>query len=103
MANIDNIVNKNYIIQMGNEKINEVFSKKEQGYKCLDYLIEYVHFNTKYLGEATRLLTSLKDAHQFNNILITNLQNDIAYKYNSKTKNFDVIKKNELLDDLINE
>jgi hypothetical protein len=91
----NNIVNKNYVIQMGNEKLNEVFSKKEQmnvleqGYKCLDYLIEYVHFNPKY--------------PQFKNILITNLQNNIAYKYNSKTKNFDVIKKNELLDDLINE
>ena len=45
---------------MGNEKINEVFSKKEQGYKCLDYLIEYVHFNPKYLGEANEAFNFVK-------------------------------------------
>ena len=92
--NVNNgIVNNNIIVQLGKEELLEIFSKKEQisilkkGYSCLEYLIEYTHFNDKY--------------PQFKNILITNLQNDIGYQLNPDTKNFDVINKDELLDDVI--
>jgi hypothetical protein len=92
--NVNNgIVNNNIIVKLGKEELLEIFSKKEQisilkkGYSCLEYLIEYTHFNDKY--------------PQFKNILITNLQNDIGYQLNPDTKNFDVINKDELLDDVI--
>ena len=89
------INNNNIIIQFGREKLYEVFSKKEQidvlnhGYLCLENLIEKAHFNSKY--------------PQFKNILITNLQNNLAYKYNAGTNNFDVVTKKELLEDIISE
>jgi hypothetical protein len=89
------INNNNIIIQFGREKLYEVFSKKEQidvlnhGYLCLENLIEKAHFNSKY--------------PQFKNILITNLQNNLAYKYNATTSNFDVVTKKELLEDIISE
>jgi hypothetical protein len=93
--NDNKVINNNIIIQLGREKIYEVFSKKEKidvlnhGYMCLENLIEKAHFNSKY--------------PQFKNILITNLQNNIAYKYNSTTNNFDVVTKKELLEDIISE
>ena len=52
-------------------------------------LVEYAHFNDKY--------------HQFKNILITNTQNTLAYKYNTKKKQFVVVNKDELLDDIVDE
>ena len=93
--NDNKIINNNVIIQFGREKLYEVFSKKEQidvlnhGYLCLENLIEKAHFNHKY--------------PQFKNIVITNLQNNIAYKYNAATNNFDVVTKKELLEDIISE
>jgi hypothetical protein len=93
--NDNKVINNNVIIQFGREKLYEVFSKKEQidvlnhGYMCLENLIEKAHFNHKY--------------PQFKNILITNLQNNIAYKYNAGTNNFDVVTKKELLEDIISE
>ena len=93
--NDNKVINNNYIIQLGREKLCDVFSKKEkmavlkQGYNCLPYLIEYTHFNDKF--------------PQFKNILITNTQNNIGYKYNEGNKNFDAITKDELLNDIISE
>ena len=93
--NDNKVINNNVIIQFGREKLYEVFSKKEQidvlnhGYMCLENLIEKAHFNSKY--------------PQFKNIVITNLQNNIAYKYNAATNNFDVVTKKELLEDIISE
>jgi hypothetical protein len=94
---INNIINNNnnYIIGIGNENLDEVFSRKEKldilrrGYSCLDYLIEYVHFNENY--------------PQFKNILITNLQNNLAYKYDEDKKIFITISKERLLEDIISE
>ena len=93
--NIINNNNNNYIIGIGNENLDEVFSRKEKldilrrGYSCLDYLIEYVHFNENY--------------PQFKNILITNLQNKLAYKYDEDKKIFITISKDKLLEDIISE
>jgi hypothetical protein len=42
-----------------------------------------------------------KDAPQFKNILITNTQNTLAYKYDGKKKQFVAINKDELLDDIV--
>ena len=38
---------------------------------------------------------------QFKNILITNLQNNIAYKYDKITKNFIAVDKTELLNEVV--
>lgn len=93
--NNTNNINNNIILQLGKEDLNSIFTKEEKinilkkGFQSLNFLIEYTHFNDKY--------------SQFKNILITNLQNNIAYRYEHKTNSFITISKNELLDDIINE
>ena len=52
-------------------------------------LVEYTHFNDKY--------------PQFKNILITNTQNTLAYKFDTKKKQFIAVNKDELLDDIVDE
>ena len=74
-------------------EINEILTEKEKlgilNNKChsLRDLVKLVHISPKY--------------KQFKNIYITNLQNTIAYKYDTKTNNFLAVNKSELLDDLI--
>ena len=86
----NNIIN---IVQLGNENLENVFSKNKQieilkqRYGCLPYLIREAHLNDKY--------------PQFKNILITNLQNNIAYKYDKITKNFIAVDKTELLNEVV--
>ncbi len=89
-------INNTYnIIALGHENLTEVFSKKEKmailkyRYCSLPQLVEYAHFNDKY--------------PQFKNILITNTQNTLAYKYDGKKKQFVAINKDELLDDIVDE
>ena len=95
IINNHNIINNNIILKLGNEELSNIFSEKEKinilekGYKCLDYIIQYTHFNDNYA--------------QFKNILITNLQNNIAYKYDDNTNSFITITKDELLYEVINE
>jgi hypothetical protein len=54
-----------------------------------------------------RLLTLLKYAPElveyahFKNILITNTQNTLAYKFDTKKKQFIAINKNELLEEIV--
>ena len=86
------IVNNNTIniIPLGKEKLTETLSTSEQKmilnkkYQSLNYLIEYVHFNDKY--------------PQFQNIIITNLKDNIAYKYDEKLNKFAATTKDDLLE-----
>ena len=83
------------IIGLGHENLTEVFTRKEKmailknRFYCLPDLVEYTHFNDKY--------------PQFKNILITNTQNTLAYKYDSIKKQFLAVNKDELLDDIVDE
>ena len=92
--NCNNMVNNTYnIIGLGHENLDQVFSRKEKmailknRFYCLPELVEYTHFNDKY--------------PQFKNILITNTQNTLAYKYDTKKNQFMAINKDELLDDIV--
>ena len=92
----NNTINNNYnIIALGHENLTDVFSRKEKmailkyKYCSLPHLVEYTHFNDKY--------------PQFKNILITNTQNTLAYKFDNKKKKFITVNKNDLLDDIIDE
>ena len=81
------------IIGLGHENLTDVFSKKEKmnilkyRFNSLPQLVEYAHFNDKY--------------PQFKNILITNTQNKLAYKYDIKKKQFVAVNKDELLEDIV--
>ena len=93
--NINNgTVNNTYnIIGLGHENLDQVFTRKEKmailknRFYCLPDLVEYTHFNDKY--------------PQFKNILITNTQNTLAYKYDTKKQQFMSINKDELLNDIV--
>ena len=89
-------INNTYnIIALGHENLTDVFSKKEKlnilkyRFNSLSQLVEYAHFNDKY--------------PQFKNILITNTQNNLAYKYDTKKKQFVAVNKDELLEDIVDE
>jgi transcriptional regulator NrdR family protein len=75
---INNITNNFNIIQLGEENLSEILSKKEQimilnkKHQSLNHMIEYVHFNNKY--------------SQFRNIAITNMKDGLAHMYD-KNKN----------------
>jgi hypothetical protein len=81
------------IIALGHENLIDVFSKKEKmnilkyRFNSLPQLVEYTHFNDKY--------------PQFKNILITNTQNKLAYRYDIKKKQFIAVNKDDLLEDII--
>jgi hypothetical protein len=93
--NINNgTVNNTYnIIGLGHENLDQVFTRKEKmailknRFYCLPELVEYTHFNDKY--------------PQFKNILITNTQNTLAYKYDTKKNQFMAVNKDELLEDIV--
>jgi len=91
----NNTINNTFIIALGHENLPEIFSKKEKikvlknRFNSLPFLVEYTHFNNKY--------------PQFKNILITNTQNNLAYKYDNKKKQFIAVDKNELLEDIVDE
>ena len=94
--NNNTIINNNInIIQLGGESLDTLFNKNQQidvlnkKYKCLEYLVKQIHFNDNY--------------PQFKNILITNTQNNIGYRYDKIENKFIAINKNELLDDVITE
>lgn len=92
---LNNTIHNTFLIALGHENLTEIFSKKEKinilknRYNSLPFLVEYAHFNDKY--------------PQFKNILITNTQNNLAYKFDNKKKQFIAIDKNELLEDIVNE
>ena len=89
----NNINNTFNIIALGHENLTDVFSKKEKmnilkyRFNSLPQLVEYAHFNDKY--------------PQFKNILITNTQNKLAYRYDLKKKQFIAVNKDELLEDIV--
>ena len=61
-----------------------ILNKKHQS---LNHMIEYVHFNNKY--------------SQFRNIAITNMKDGLAHMYDKEKNKFIAIKKDELLNTVI--
>jgi hypothetical protein len=87
---INNTIN---LVSLGSENLSEVLNKKEKlnilkdMYGSLCKIVQYIHFNDKF--------------PQFKTMLITNMQNNIAYKYDEDENRFITISKDELLNDLI--
>jgi len=81
------------IVQLGDENLIEALTKKEQllilkkKYQSLNYLINYIHCNNNF--------------PEFNNVAITNLQNNIAYMYDNEKRQFIATNKDELIDEII--
>lgn len=92
--NSNNTINNYNIITLGNENLPELLSRNEKldilnhRYMALEHIVAYKHFNEKF--------------PQFKNIMITNTQNNIAYKYDKISNNFIATDKNELVTDVVN-
>jgi hypothetical protein len=92
-SNNTTINNHNITIELGTEKLSEVFTHKQQknilekGYNSLRELIQHVHFNPNYT--------------QFQNLSITNMLGPFGYKYVQDAKDFIIIKKDDLLKELV--
>jgi hypothetical protein len=87
---INNTIN---IMALGHENIDDVLTKTDKiailnkKENALPYMIEMVHFNDKY--------------PQFKNIAITNNRTKQAYVYDTDSKVFKLIDKDELIEELI--
>jgi hypothetical protein len=91
--NINITVNNPQIIELGDENIYDLLTKKQKidilklGGGSLDHLVKLVHCTKKY--------------SQFNNIIITNIRNNQAYIYSSEFGKFILSDKNDILQDMI--
>jgi hypothetical protein len=100
--NINNLLNSNNtnsnnifnILSIGRENIQELLSiieKKtiiDSRFSCLEELVKIIH-----CGEY----------NQFKNILITNLKDKYAYKFDSTQNKFVCVSKNEIIHELVDE
>ena len=93
--NTTNIQNNINIIPLGKEDLINTLSKEDQKrvvnsvFNSIKYLCNITHFNP--------------DTPQYHSFVITNNQNNIAYTYDDKVKQFKAITKEELIHDLIHE
>ena len=93
-TNSNNTVNNHYynIVGFGYENLVDVLTLNEKKqimksrFSCLEEIIKIAHCS---------------NYKQFNNIIITNLKDNIAYKYDNRLKYFISIDKNELVNELI--
>jgi hypothetical protein len=91
----NNINNNNNYIQLGREDFNNVLNNNEKlailekKGRSLTKFIETIYQNDKF--------------KKFQNIYITNLRSNTAYKYDDKYKKFIAVNKEELLDDILEE
>lgn len=87
-------INNTYnIVQLGHENLEDILTQKDKlkilnrrGHS-LKELVDLVHISDKY--------------KQFKSVYITNLQNTIGYKFDSKSNQFVAVNKSELLDEII--
>jgi hypothetical protein len=91
-TNVKTVNNNFQIFSVGNEEILRVLTEQQKkqiiGAKmmALEKIVEIAHCGTN---------------HQFKNILITNLKDDYAYKYDEKKGYFVTVLKKDLLDDVV--
>ena len=90
----NNTINNFQILTLGRENLNEFLdldNKKaimKSRYSCLERVVYITH-----CGEY----------NQFKNIIITNLKDDYAYKYDDRTRSFICVDKNKIMTELIDE
>jgi hypothetical protein len=88
-------VNNNIVIQVGNEDFNKVLTENEKLYLLNKYANSVV--------EMVKMVHISDDEKykQYKSMYITNLQNNVAYRYDEESKKFIAVTKNELLESII--
>jgi hypothetical protein len=93
--NNNGVINNNFVVQLGYEDFNNVLSEKEKigllnkHSNSVVEMVKMVHVNP---GEKYK---------QYKSMYITNLQNNVAYKYDDDCKKFIAVSKSDLLDSII--
>ena len=88
----NNVINNFQIIACGKEQLIEALTENEKKsiirsrFSCLEKIVDIVHCG-KY--------------NQFKNIIITNLKDDFAYKYDENLKKFTIVDKDTFMSELI--
>jgi hypothetical protein len=95
LNNSNNVTNNNFnIIALGKENILELLTTIEKKaimrskFSCLENIVDLVHCS---------------NYNQFKNIVITNLKDDFAYKYDDNKNTFICVDKDELIYELVDE
>lgn len=93
--NNNGVINNNYVIQIGNEDFNKVLSEKEK--------ISLLNHYSNSVVEMVKMvhISPHEKFKPYKSMYITNLQNNVAYKYDDKSKKFIAVTKSELLDSII--
>jgi hypothetical protein len=97
-SQLGNIVNgdvNNYVVQLGYEDFNNVLSEKEK--------IGLLNKHSNSVVEMVKMVhvNSNEKFKPYKSMYITNLQNNVAYKYDDNCKKFIAVSKSELLDSII--
>jgi hypothetical protein len=93
--NNNGIINNNFVVQLGYEDFNNVLSEKEKigllnkHSNSVVEMVKMVHVNPN------------EKYKQYKSMYITNLQNNVAYKYDDECKKFIAVSKSDLLDSII--
>jgi hypothetical protein len=93
--NNNGVINNNFVIQLGYEDFDKVLSEKEkigllnQHSNSVVEMVKMVHVNSN------------EKFKPYKSMYITNLQNNVAYKYNDECKKFIAVSKSDLLDSII--
>ena len=92
--NSNNTINQTInIVQLGRENLSDVLSEKQKisvldrQAMSLNNLVELVHISGKFV--------------KFQNVYITNLRSNFAYRYDEKYNKFITVNKNDLLTDIL--
>ena len=93
--NNNGIINNNFVVQLGYEDFNKVLSEKEK-----------ISLLNKYSNSVVEMVKMVhvspyEKFKPYKSMYITNLQNNIAYKYDDESKKFIAVTKNDLLDTII--
>jgi hypothetical protein len=93
--NNNGIINNNYVVQLGYEDFDKVLSEKEK--------IGLLNKHSNSVVEMVKMVhVNPNDKFkQYKSMYITNLQNNVAYKYDDDCKKFIAVSKSDLLDSII--
>ena len=93
ITNSNNIINNNYpILSLGNEELTNVLTMDQKK-----------QIMNSRLGSLEKIveITHCGELNQFKNIIITNLKDNYAYRYDDKVGYFVTVPKTDLLEDVI--
>jgi hypothetical protein len=93
--NNNGVINNNFVVQLGYEDFDKVLSEKEK--------IGLLNKHSNSVVEMVKMVhINPSDKYkQYKSMYITNLQNNVAYKYDDDCKKFIAVSKSDLLESII--